>query len=181
MFKTALAVICITILFSSELATGGKAPDFTLNRLDGEKFTLSEQLKNGPVLIDFWATWCKPCLRALPSIQHLHELYAEKGLQVVTISTDSPKSQSKIKPFIKGSDYSFEVLLDTDQEVRSLFGGSVIPFTALINSDGEIVYNHLGYKPGDENLLEEAVKRVLDAEAANTPAKESAEPGEQAK
>ena len=153
----------IIFLLSISVTTfaANSAPDFTLERIEGGKFVLREALKNGPVLIDFWATWCKPCLRALTEIQQFWETYSDSGLQVVTISTDNPKSRSKVKPFIRGKKYKFEVLYDTDQEVRKLFGGSVIPFTALIDTSGVIVYQHIGYKPGDEKKVDAVIRRVL--------------------
>lgn len=152
--------VCL-ILICSSLFAANKAPDFTLKKLSGGNFNLKENLKKGPILIDFWATWCKPCLKALPEVQRFHEKYAEKGLQVVTISTDNAKSKGKVIPFVKGARYSFEVLLDTDQQVRKLFGGSVIPLSVLIDTDGEIVYHHIGYKPGDEKLLEAEIVKTL--------------------
>ena len=129
--------------------------------MNGGEFILSEELKKGPVLIDFWATWCKPCKKALPKIEYFHKTYADSGLQVVTISIDNPKSKSKIKPFIKGQKYTFDVLFDSNMEVRKLFGGKEIPLSVLINSDSEIVFKHLGYKPGDEKKIEEEILKTL--------------------
>lgn len=149
-------------IVTSSVFGGNKAPDFTLKKMSGGSFTLNENLNNGPILLDFWATWCKPCLKALPEVQRIHEKYAENGLQVVTISTDNPKSSRKVKPFVKGARYTFEVLLDSDQEVRKLFGGTVIPLSMLISSEGEIVYRHIGYKSGDESELETKIRQLLN-------------------
>jgi cytochrome c biogenesis protein CcmG/thiol:disulfide interchange protein DsbE len=168
MLKKIFALTICIIVISTPIFAANKAPDFTLKKLSGGNFNLKENLSNGPILIDFWATWCKPCLRALPEIQRIHDKYSEKGLQVITITTDNAKSKSKVIPFVKGARYTFEVLLDTDQEVRKLFGGSVIPLSVLIGSDGKILYHHIGYKPGDEKILEEEILKVL----APTPKEE---------
>ena len=162
LLKRMYVIFFLIVVVVSTLPAANKAPDFTLKKMSGGNFNLKENLKNGPILIDFWATWCKPCLKALPEVQLLHEKYTEKGLQVVTVSTDNAKSKGKVKPFVKGARYTFEVLLDSDQEVRKLFGGTVIPLSVLIDSNGEIKYHHIGYKPGDEKILEEEIAKLLD-------------------
>ncbi|MBT7790508.1 MAG: TlpA family protein disulfide reductase [Calditrichaeota bacterium] len=154
-------ILTTCVLLTGTLFAAGQAPDFKLKRMNGGEFILSEELKKGPVLIDFWATWCKPCKKALPKIEYFHKTYADSGLQVVTISIDNPKSKSKIKPFIKGQKYTFDVLFDSNMEVRKLFGGKEIPLSVLINSDSEIVFKHLGYKPGDEKKIEEEILKTL--------------------
>ncbi len=155
------------MLSSAAFCADQKAADFTLQSIDGEKFTLSERLEKGPVLIDFWATWCKPCKQALPEIDRIRIEYAERGLQVVTISTDNPRSMSKVKGYVKSSQYGFEVLLDTDEEVRKLFGGNNIPLTLLIETNGDIVYRQLGYTPGDEKELIQAIENLLTPDDEN--------------
>lgn len=161
-------ILTTCMLLTSTLFAAGQAPDFTLKRMNGGDFILSEELKKGPVLLDFWATWCKPCKKALPKIEYFHKTYADSGLQVVTISIDNPKSISKIKPFIKGQEYTFDVLFDSNMEVRKLFGGKEIPLSVLINSDSEIVFKHLGYKPGDEKKIEEEILKTLGIKSDKT-------------
>lgn len=139
-----------------------KALDFTLPDLENKDFNLYERLQKGPVLIDFWATWCKPCIQALPYVDDIHKKYAEQGLQTVAITIDNPRGKSKVKPFVKSQGYSFEVLYDISMEVRKMFGGQDIPYTVLINQSGEIVYRHLGYSPGDEKKLGEAVAKLFE-------------------
>jgi peroxiredoxin len=158
------------LLFTSTAGFAAKkAPDFTLPDTDGGKFKLSEALKKGPVLIDFWATWCKPCIQELPYISELDKRHGEKGLQVVTITIDSPKSQSKVKPFVKGSGYNFRVLLDGDMEVRKLFGGKDIPLTILISQSGTIEFMHIGYSPGNEKELFKVVDSFMAKSSAPAP------------
>ena len=161
LMKRLSTVLAVCLFLAAGALAENKAPNFTLNRMNGGKFVLEEEIKKGPVLIDFWATWCKPCKKALPAIEHIHKTYTDSGLQVITISIDNPKSQAKIKPFIKGQKYSFDVLYDPNTEVRRLFGGKEIPLTVLINSRQEIVYKHLGYKPGDEEQLTQAITEML--------------------
>jgi peroxiredoxin len=100
----------------------------------------------------------------------MHQEFSKRGLQTAAVSIDNPKSQSRVKPFIRSSGYTFQVLLDSDMEIRRLFGGTTIPLTLLINRDGEIVYQHLGYIPGDEDKLAQAIEALLPAPADTTQA-----------
>lgn len=153
-------VLLISILSSSAVAVD-KAPDFSLKNMAGKKFVLSDALRDGPVLLDFWATWCKPCLKALPHLDMINQTYADSNLQVYAVSIDNPRSQSKVKPYIKGKKYTFGVLLDPDQEARKLFGGTSVPLTVLIVPSGEVIYKHLGYITGDEKKLVESIEGMF--------------------
>lgn len=159
--KNSFQLITAIIILLSNQALGQKAPDFTLKNLERKNFTLYDRLENGPVLIDFWATWCKPCLEAMPHITEINKRYKEQGLQVAGISIDNPRSQAKVKPMVRAKGFNFEILIDGDQEVRKLFGGTVVPLTLLINTEGEIVYRHIGYVPGDEKILEEKIVALM--------------------
>lgn len=156
-----LFLFAALLLLVSALGAADRAPDFTAKDLAGKNFQLKAALEKGPVLLDFWAMWCKPCKKALPHVEAIRKTYADSGLQVLTISLDSPKSQATIQPWLKSQKLGFPVLLDPNSEVRQLFGGKDIPFTVLINRDGSIAWQHLGYKAGDEKILEAAVKEAL--------------------
>ena len=157
-----IKIVAVLSLFTPALAAD-QTPDFTLPDLDGGKFKLYEQLKQGPILINFWATWCKSCLQELPALDQICQTYSKEGLQVVAISIDNSKTKAKVKPFANSSGFKFTVLLDTDLEVRKLFGGTSTPFSVLISPTGEIVYQHLGYVPGDEKELEREVVKLLQS------------------
>lgn len=145
----------------STLPTGGAAPDFTLKNLSGDEVRLSDMLEGGPVLLDFWATWCKPCLRALPGTERLHEEFADKGLTVLTINVDSPRSLAKVRSYVKSKGYSFEVLLDANSEMMRLYHFKSIPQVFLLDGDGTIAYSQLGYAPGHEKKLVEEIEKIL--------------------
>ena len=145
----------------------GETFDFTLEDIDGNLFTLSDNLGKGPVILCFWATWCTPCKQELPHLQKLHEKYAEKGLKLISISEDSPKSQSKIKPFVRSKRLTFQTLLDPNGEVLRLFQGKALPYRVIFNRKGEIVESHQGYNPGDEKVLEAEIIKLLGVEITN--------------
>jgi len=163
-----LLLILAAIVVAALPASGDntmKAPDFTLSNLSGKNVTLSEVLREGPVLLDFWATWCKPCIKAFPGLQELHEKYGPRGLRVVTVSVDSPKSQSRVGPFINSKKYTFEVLLDTEGRVAKRYHIMAIPRTLLISPSGEIVYATVGNRPTGHKELEKAILDILPSEA----------------
>jgi cytochrome c biogenesis protein CcmG/thiol:disulfide interchange protein DsbE len=162
----AAAVFVLVMLAVASIGSEGKAPDFALPNLDGKNVKLSQLLSQGPVLVDFWATWCKPCIKGFPALQQLHEKYRERGLTVLAVSVDSPKSRSRVAPFIKSQKFTFEVLLDTEGKVAQKYNAVAIPRTVLISSQGEIVYTSVGYKPTNEERLDEAVRSVLSAKTS---------------
>lgn len=149
-----------------QLKLGTDAPDFTLPDMTGKEIALSDVLENGPVLIDFWALWCKPCLSALPSTNDLAEEYRERGLTVLTVNTDSPRSSSKVRPYVKSKKYTFEVLMDPNRSLQRLFRFNQIPQLYLVDRDGSIAYSQLGYSHALEKRLQREVARLFGEEGA---------------
>lgn len=139
-----------------------KAPDFELNDLDGNPVTLFKMLEKGPVIVNFWATWCKPCLRELPHLQDIHQKYKERGVTLLAISVDSPRSLSKVKSFVSGSGYTFTVLMDPNKDAARKLNAHSFPYTFIVNTAGDIVFKNYGYRPGDEKNLEEKLLSLLD-------------------
>jgi len=150
---------------SSSLTVGTKAPDFRLKNLEGDEVTLYEMLKEGPVLLDFWALWCKPCLKALPATDKISKEYGDEGVTVVTINTDSPRSTAKVRSYVKSHGYQFQVLLDPNMETRRLYRYRSIPQLFLIASDGTIAFSKIGYAPGQERRIVEQIDQLLAEEA----------------
>lgn len=122
--------------------------------------TLSNDSK--PLVISFFATWCKPCMRELRAIDEVYEEWqAQTGVKLVLISIDDAQNSSKVKPLVDGEGWDFEVLLDSDSEFARLMQVQSIPHVFVINAEGKIVYNHMGYAEGGENELYKAIKSAL--------------------
>ncbi|MCP4804676.1 MAG: TlpA family protein disulfide reductase [Proteobacteria bacterium] len=140
-----------------------KAPDFTLRDLSKEEVTLSE-LEGNVVLVNFWATWCVPCMVEMPYIEELYTTHKDDGFVVLAISADDARSSSKVKPTVKSKGWTFPVLLDTQTKVVAQYNPQkTLPYTVLIDEKGDIIWQHQGYTAGDE---EEMIHKVTDALAA---------------
>lgn len=142
--------------------TGRKAPNFKLENIEGDYVELNQYLGKGPVLLSFFATWCKPCLEEMVENQKLYDEYKEKGFQLIGISTDDERTVAKVKPYVRSKHYTFPILLDTNSEVSRIYYAQAIPFTVLLDKNGTIVYSHLGYMRGDELQIKKRVKEMLE-------------------
>ena len=166
--KIVFALI-IVVLFSffitaqeSEDLAGRRAPNFVLENLDGDYVELNQEIGEGPILLSFWATWCKPCIEELAEFKKLYNEYKDKGFKLLAISTDSERTVAKVKPFVKSKSYDFPVLYDTSGDVARIYYARAVPFTVLIDDKGAIVYTHLGYMKGDELVVISKVKEMIE-------------------
>jgi len=140
-----------------------KLPSVSIKTLDKEVIDASELSNDGkPIVISFWATWCKPCQRELDAINEVYEDWVdETGVKVYAISIDDSRNVSRVAPLVNGKAWEFDVLLDTNSDLKRALGVGTIPHTFLLNGKGEIVYQHTGYNDGDEEELLEHIQELL--------------------
>jgi peroxiredoxin len=164
-------------LLAVSAAAADRAPDFELPSLGGEMVKLSEISAQKAVLISFWATWCVPCPEEMKHVQRFYDQYKDAGFDVLAISIDGTKTVSKVKSFVQGRRFSFPVLLDTNNDVKRRYQIKAVPTVYLLRPGGEVVYHHVGYRPGDEVALEKEIKKLMAAlQPAAAPATDSANP-----
>ncbi len=144
------------------------APEFTVEGLDGKKYVLRDLLAKGPVLLDFWTTWCKPCLNELPELDKLYQKYQERGFTLLTIASDDAKTLSKVKPMVKSRGFTFPVGTDPERKIGNAYSVRNYPTSYLIGRDGKILSVAQGYRPGDEKKLEEEIVAALGPAPAGT-------------
>ncbi len=137
-------------------------PDLTIKLINGKKTRLSTLLEDGPILVEFWATWCAPCKKEMIFLEEFHKKYSETGFRVLAISTDSPKSMSKVKSYIRAKKHTFLVGLDPNQEVAKKMNAMVMPTVILIDKDRKVSWYHQGFIPGDENEIEAQILKLLN-------------------
>jgi peroxiredoxin len=142
-------------------ANSSSVPDFSLEQLDGSVYKLSDHIGKKIIIIDFWATWCKPCKKLLKKLNQIYLDY-KQHVEVLAISIDDTSAVAKAGAYIKGKGFSFTVLLDTDsQVVRILNPPMKLPFTVIIGKKGDIVHTHTGYIPGYEKEIIKKVEKLI--------------------
>ena len=138
-------------------------PQVTLKDINGVAVRL-DTLSNGgkPIIIDFFATWCKPCNRELSAISEVYdEWQSETGVRLIAVSIDQAHHINKVKPLVDQLGWPYEVLLDSNSELKRALGVQLIPYTLVVDGKGKIVYKHSGYVDGEEDELLEEVKKAL--------------------
>lgn len=136
--------------------------DFVFTDLQGDPMPLADALADGPVLVDFWATWCTPCKIAMPAYAALERAYADRGFQLWAVSWDDDRMAERIAPYMEKNDFTFPALRDPGRALGQRLGVRVLPTTFLIAPDGSIVWQHTGFAQGDERELEKVLVDLLD-------------------
>lgn len=156
---TALFVLGMVLNASAQL------PKVTLKSIDGKTVSTDTLSNNGkPFIIDFFATWCKPCNRELKAI---NEVYAdwqdETGVRVVAVSIDEAQNAQKVKPMVDAAGWEYQVLLDPNSDFRRAMGVNMIPHVFVIDGNGKIAESRSGYTEGGEQHLIDKVKELIAA------------------
>lgn len=144
------------------------APDFTATGVDGKVYHLRELLQKGPVLLDFWSTWCTPCMLELPKLQAVWERHRGAGFTLLGVPSDDQKTAAKVKPMIRSKGFAFPNVPDPTRKIGNLYNVRNYPTTVLIAPDGKIVKVVLGFTPGDEKEWEARITAILGPTAASS-------------
>ncbi len=141
---------------------GSPAPAFSLPRLEGEPLVLAE-LRGRVVLVNFWATWCKPCEEEMPSMQRLYETHGPAGFELLAVSVDAAKDRDEVAAFRERYGLTFPILLDPDQVVSRRYQSFRFPETLLIDREGIVVERYVGPREWDHPAYVERIGRLLEA------------------
>lgn len=142
--------------------TAARPPDFELPRLDGGTERLSDHFGKDVVLIDFWATFCKPCLKAMPDLDALYRARRERGFVVLGVSIDGPGSTADVQAAVARLGVTFPVLLDQESRAIALYNPRAsAPFSVLIGRDGRVLAQREGYSTGDHAALQTDIDAAL--------------------
>jgi len=161
LFLSLFATILFSTIIFAQIRT---LPSIDVKTLDGGSINITELENNGqPIVISFWATWCKPCKKELNTIAEVYEDWQdETGVKLVAVSIDESRSMAKVSPYVNASDWDYEVYLDPNGDLKRAMGVSAVPHTFLLDSKKEIVWQHKGYVDGDEDELLEQIKKLAD-------------------
>jgi len=156
-FYLLAAFLCFMGIANAQL------PSIVLKDLNGKSVRTDTLSNNGkPFIIDFFATWCKPCNRELDAISEVYDEWREEtGVKLIAISIDQAQNINKVKPLVDNHDWDYEVLLDPNGDFKHALGIQMIPYVLIVDGKGQIVYKHNGYTDGAETELIEKVRELI--------------------
>lgn len=137
-------------------------PSVEVRTLDGKPVDIRDLAITGkPTILSFWATWCAPCKKELDAVAEVYESWqTEYDVQLIAISIDDQRAVAKVGPLVESKHWPYLILSDVNQQLKNALNFPSIPQTFLLDREGNIVYTHTGYVPGDEFELEEQLKQA---------------------
>lgn len=158
----------VNIGFCQEAKTTKKdvLPSVEVKTLDGKKMNIKDLSNNGkPIIISFWATWCKPCVKELTAIAEVYEQWKqETGVKLVAVSVDDTRSSSKVGTVADGKGWDYEILLDINGDLKRAMNVNEVPHMFIVNGSGEIVWQHTSFADGGELEIISIVKKIIAGE-----------------
>ena len=156
-FYLLAAFLCFMGIANAQL------PRIVLKDLNGKSVRTDTLSNNGkPFIIDFFATWCKPCNRELDAISEVYDEWREEtGVKLIAVSIDQAQNINKVKPLVDNHDWDYEVLLDPNGDFKRALGIQMIPFVLIVDGEGKIVYKHNGYTDGEEQELINKIRELV--------------------
>lgn len=155
-------LILLLISFLSASALLAQEPYFRLKDLSNQWKEYGDLKGEQLTVIDFWASWCQPCVQSIPHLNQMAEEYADQGVTFIGVSVDGPRSQSKLAPFIKSMGVTYPILRDINSELMSELGVTAVPTLLIYDASGEMVHLHEGYRPGDEVSIASEIASLLE-------------------
>ena len=148
--------------YAPPLPVGSRAPAFATRTVGGKPLSL-RSLRGKVVLLDFWATWCGPCRMATPTLQSLHRKFGRRGLEVVGLSIDDPRTLAQVKPFIKqaGVTYTMSAVPQANGKAARAYHANGIPSQDLIDQNGIVRWSQAGFSPTEETELSAMIAKLL--------------------
>lgn len=170
MNKILFIIVLISIVivgYAQDEKNYGTIPSIDIKTMEGEAFNTSEITNDGkPIIITFWATWCKPCIKEHDAINNVYEDWVdETGVKLYAVSIDNARSSKSVMPTVNGKAWEFDVLLDENSDFKRAMSVNVPPHTFIVNGEGEIVWEHVGYLDGDEIEYIEVVEKLVNGES----------------
>jgi peroxiredoxin len=167
--KQIISLLVIAFAISSAIAQEDfskrkmSLPSVDLKTLNGKTFNTQDMDNNEkPIIICFFATWCKPCMTELKAISDVYDDWQdETGVKIYAISIDDSRSSAKVSPLVKGQNWDYEFLLDENSDFKRAMNVNDIPHTFVLNKNKEIVWQHTSYSPGAEQEYINIVRKLI--------------------
>jgi len=161
-YLTLFLLLIASSSWQTPLNVQDRLPNIQVQNLDGQPVNIRSLHEPGKLmLISFWATWCKPCIKELNAVNDLLEDWQEEiDVKVVAISIDDARSFSRVRPFISGRGWEMPVYLDLNSDLKRALGVNNIPHVFILDAEGNIVWQHTSYTMGDEEEYFTVLKRL---------------------
>lgn len=141
-----------------------KAPEFSIDLLTGEQFRLGDHLGKDVIVVDFWTTFCQPCVGSLVHLNEVYKKYKDQGLVVLIVSMDPPDTAGSVTPFVRSHNLVMPAAHDINSNITNLYNKkSTAPFQVLIGRDGRILKQRESYQPGDDASIDHDIEVALKA------------------
>jgi thiol-disulfide isomerase/thioredoxin len=157
--KTIIIVIFVLSVFTDLNAQA--VSNFHLKDVENAYHSFSELKGNNLTLIDFWASWCRPCNIAIPELNKIYKLYKAKGVQIIGINCDGPRSVSKVAPLVKSLQITYPILMDINSEVMHNLNLNAFPTLIMVNEKDKIIWYHEGFVSGDTEIIIAEIEKNL--------------------
>lgn len=167
--KKLFSLVAISAIFmafmpglNDETEPGKKIPSVNIKDMAGNPINTSEVSNDGnPIVISFWATWCKPCKLELNTIAEEYDTWQEEtGVKLVAVSVDDQKTTNTVEPVVNAAGWEYDIWMDPNGDFKRAMGVNFVPHTFLIDGNGNIVYSHNNFVPGDEEELYKHIKEI---------------------
>jgi len=158
----AVALTILSFQANENDKKGKKLPAVTIKDMAGNTINTADASNDGnPIVISFWATWCKPCKQELNTIAEEYDDWQEEtGVKLIAVSVDDQKTTKMVEPYVNATGWEYDIWMDVNGDFKRALGVNFVPHTFLLNGEGTIVYSHNNYVPGDE---EELYDHILEA------------------
>lgn len=173
MNKILIVLVLVSIVYigyaQEDQKNFGKLPSIEVKTMEGKALNTGDISNEGkPIIITFWATWCKPCIKEHDAINEVYEDWVdETGVKMYAISIDNARSSKRVLPTVNGKAWEFEVLLDENGDFKRAMSVNVPPHTFILDADKNIVWQHVGYLDGDEAEYIEVVEKIIEGKEIN--------------
>jgi thiol-disulfide isomerase/thioredoxin len=152
-------VLLLSLFIAFSAFSQEDLPNIDLKTMDGSTINIKKATdKDNVVIVSLWATWCVPCLKELDAISEVYDVWQEEtNVELIAVSVDDSRTIKRVKPLINGKGWDYQILLDSNNDLKRALGAATVPLTILIKNN-QIVYRHSGYSAGTEKELYEKVK-----------------------
>lgn len=157
--KKIIYTLLFALSFSSAIAQNTSLPTTKVRDLNGKQVSFNEIFEKGKyTLVSFWATWCIPCKQEIKNIKtKLPQWTQQVNFNYVTISIDDARATAMVKTYAKSQGWTFPTYVDPNSDLKRSLNFQNVPYTIIVDPNGNIVYQHTGYEEGAENELFEKI------------------------